>query len=226
MQVIHAEREETNIQNWSVICHLVIKKNRERHGLRLKELKTHFPCTLVFFFQYQKKVSHKLNTVTLQCNYNPLLVYYLMSIVIKLEFSFKLSALSFFFFSISGHIKSRELLTTKSFRARNTAKSVALIFSGNMQVCCFPREQSRSVQNSPLSLHLLPKVSLQQHYSICLLSLVPRVLLLPVPKSEQEMGNGQEEERQRKIKGNVLSTFHDWHHNFVLDITSTSTSFF
>ena len=197
MQVIHAEREETNIQNWSVICHLVIKKNRERHGLRLKELKTHFPCTLVFFFQYQKKVSHKLNTVTLQCNYNPLLVYYLMSIAIKLEFSFKLSALSFFFFSISGHIKSRELLTTKSFRARNAAKSVALIFSGNMQVCRFPREQSRSVQNSPLSLHLLPKVSLQQHYSICLLSLVPRVLLLPVPKSEQEMGNGQKEKRQK-----------------------------
>ena len=101
------------------------------------------------------------------------------------------------FFSISRHMTSKELLATERFRARNTAKSVALIFSGNMQVCCFPREQSRSVQNSPLSLHLLPKVSLQQHYSICLLSLVPRVLLLPVPKSEQEMGNGQEEKRQK-----------------------------
>ena len=129
----------------------------------------------------------------------------------------------FVFFSISGHMTSKELLATERFRARNTEKSVALIFSGNMRVCCFPREQSRSVQNLPLSLHLLPKVSLQQHYSICLLSLVPRVLLLPVPKSAQEMGNRQEEERQRKIKGNVLSTFHDWHHNFVLDITSTST---
>ena len=113
------------------------------------------------------------------------------------------------FFSISRHMTSKELLPTASFRARNAAKSVALIFSGNMQVCCFPREQSRSVQNSPLSLHLLPKVSLQQHFSICLLSLVPRVFLLPVPKSAQEMGNGQEEERKRKIKGNVLSTFHD-----------------
>ena len=142
-------------------------------------------------------VSHKLNTVKLQCNYNLLLVDYLISISIKLEFSFKLSALSLFFFSISRHMPSKELLPTASFRARNAAKSVALIFSGNMQVCCFPREQSRSVQNSPLSLHLLPKVSLQQHYSICLLSLVPRVLLLPVPKSEQEMGNGQEEKRQK-----------------------------
>ena len=56
MQVIHAEREETNIQNWSVICHLVIKKNRERHGLRLKELKTHFPCTLVFFSSTKKRL--------------------------------------------------------------------------------------------------------------------------------------------------------------------------
>ena len=132
------------------------------------------------------------------------------------------------FFSISRHMTSKELLPTASFRARNAAKSVALIFSGNMQVCCFPREQSRSVQNSPLSIYLLPKVSLQQHYSICLLSLVSRVFLLPVPKSAQEMGNGQEEERERerKIKGNVLSTFHDWHHNFVLDITWTSTSFF
>ena len=45
------------------------KKNRERHRLRLKELKTHFPCTFVFFFfQYQKKVSHNLNTVKLQSN--------------------------------------------------------------------------------------------------------------------------------------------------------------
>ena len=44
------------------------KENRERHRLRLKELKTHFPCRLVFFFQHQKKVSHKLNTVKLQCN--------------------------------------------------------------------------------------------------------------------------------------------------------------
>ena len=165
--------------------------------MRLKELKTHFPCTRVFFFQYQKMVSHKLNTVKLQCNYNLLLVDYLISISIKLEFSFKLSALSLFFFSISRHMTSKELLATERFRARNTAKSVALIFSGNMKVCCFPREQSRSVQNSPLSLHLLPKVSLQQHYSICLLSLVPRVLLLPVPKSAQEMGNGQEEKRQK-----------------------------
>lgn len=104
---------------------------------------------------------------------------------------------SLIFFSISGHMTSKELLPTESFRARNTAKSVALIFSGNMQVYCFPPEQSRSVQNSPLSLHLLPKVSLQQHYSICLLSLVPRVFLLPVPKSAQEMGNGQEEEREK-----------------------------
>ena len=177
------------------------KKNRERHGLRLKELKTHFPCTLVFFFQYQKKVSRKLNTVTLQCNYNPLLVYYLMSIAIKLEFSFKLSALSFFFFSISGHIKSRELLTTKSFRARNAAKSVALIFSGNMQVCCFPPEQSRSVQNSPLSLHLLPKVSLQQHFSIYLLSLVPRVFLFP---SQKASGDGKRTERREREKLRVM----------------------
>ena len=177
--------------------------------MRLKELKTHFPCTRVFFFPYPKMVSHKLNTVKLQCNYNLLLVDYLISISIKLEFSFKLSALSLFFFSISRHMTSKELLPTASFRARNAAKSVALIFSGNMQVCCFPREQSRSVQNSPLSLHLLPKVSLQQHFSICLLSLVARVFLLPVPKSAQEMGNGQEEERKRKIKGNVLSTFHD-----------------
>lgn len=130
--------------------------------MRLKELKTHFPCTLVFFFfQYQEKVSHKLNTIKLQYNYNLLLVYYLISIAIKLEFSFKLSSLSLslFFFSISGHMTSKEPLPTESFRARNTAKSVALIFSGNMQVCCFAREQSRSVQNSPLSLYLLPKVS-------------------------------------------------------------------
>ena len=177
------------------------KKNRERHGLRLKELKTHFPCTLVFFFQYEKKVSHKLNTAKLQCNYNPLLVYYLMSIAIKLEFSFKLSALSFFFFSISGHIKSRELLTTKSFRARNTAKSMALIFSGNMQVCCFPPEQSRSVQNSPLSLHLLPKVSLQRHFSIYLLSLVPRVFLFP---SQKASGDGKRTERREREKLRVM----------------------
>ena len=155
--------------------------------MQLKDLKTHF-----FFFEYHKKFSHQPNTVQLQRNYsrqNPLLVYYLISIAIKLEFSFKLSALSLFFFSISGHMTSKELLATERFRARNTAKSVALIFSGNMQVCCFPREQS---------LHLLPKVSLQQHYSICLLSLVPRVLLLPVPKSAQEMGNGQEDERERE----------------------------
>ena len=211
MQVIHAEREETNIQNWSVICHLVIKKNRERHGLRLKELKTHFPCTLVFFFQYEKKVSHKLNTVKLQCNYNPLLIYYLMSIAIKLEFSFKLSALSFFFFSISGHIKSRELLTTKSFRARNTAKSMALIFSGNMQVCCFPPEQSRSVQNSPLSLHLLPKVSLQQHFSIYLLSLVPRVFLFP---SQKASGDGKRTERREREKLRVMFS-----QSFMINIT-------
>lgn len=117
------------------------------------------------------------------------------------------------FFSISRHMTSKELLPTASFRARNAAKSVALIFSGNMQVCCFPREQSRSVQNSPLSLHLLPKVSLQQHFSICLLSLFPRVFLLPVPKSAQEMGNGQEDEREREKLRVMFSQ------PFMIDIT-------
>ena len=167
-------------------------------------------------------VSHKLNTVKLQCNYNLLLVDYLISISIKLEFSFKLSALSLLFFSISRHMTSKELLPTASFRARNAAKSVALIFSGNMQVCCFPREQSRSVQNSPLSLHLLPKVSLQQHFSICLLSLVPGSFFFPSQKASRRWETDRKK-RDRKIKGNVLLTFHDWHHNFVLDITSTST---
>ena len=108
---------------------------------------------------------------------------------------------------------SKEPLPTESFRARNTAKSMASIFSGNMQVCCFPREQSRSVQNSPLSLYLLPKVSLQQHYSICLLSLVSRVFLLPVPKSAQEMGNGQEDEREREKLRVMFSQ------PFMIDIT-------
>lgn len=108
---------------------------------------------------------------------------------------------------------SKEPLPTESFRARNTAKSVALIFSGNMQVCCFAREQSRSVQNSPLSIYLLPKVSLQQHYSICLLSLVSRVFLLPVPKSAQEIGNGQEDEREREKLRVMFSQ------PFMIDIT-------
>ena len=108
---------------------------------------------------------------------------------------------------------SKEPLPTESFRARNTAKSVALIFSGNMQVCCFAREQSRSVQNSPLSIYLLPKVSLQQHYSICLLILVSRVFLLPVPKSAQEIGNGQEDEREREKLRVMFSQ------PFMIDIT-------
>ena len=176
-----------------------------------KSWKLTSPAHLFFFFQYEKKVSHKLNTVKLQCNYNPLLVYYLMSIAIKLEFSFKLSALSFFFFSVSGHIKSRELLTTKSFRARNTAKSMALIFSGNMPVCCFPPEQSRSVQNLPLSLHLLPKVSLQQHFSIYLLSLVPRVFLFP---SQKASGDGKRTERREREKLRVMFS-----QSFMINIT-------
>ena len=120
---------------------------------------------------------------------------------------------------------SKKLLPTESFRARNTAKSVALISSGNTQVCCFPREQSRSVQNSPLSLHLLPKVSLQQHYSICLLSLVPGPFFFFSQKARRRWATDRKK-RERKIKGNLLSTFHDWHHNFVLDITLTSISFF
>ena len=177
------------------------KKKPGKAWIAIERVENSLPLHTCFFFQYEKKVSHKLNTVKLQCNYNPLLVYYLMSIAIKLEFSFKLSALSFFFFSISGHIKSRELLTTKSFRARNTAKSMALIFSGNMQVCCFPPEQSRSVQNSPLSLHLLPKVSLQQHFSIYLLSLVPRVFLFP---SQKASGDGKRTERREREKLRVM----------------------
>lgn len=177
------------------------KKKPGKAWIAIERVENSLPLHTCFFFQYEKKVSHKLNTVKLQCNYNPLLVYYLISIAIKLEFSFKLSALSFFFFSISGHIKSRELLTTKSFRARNTAKSMALIFSGNMQVCCFPPEQSRSVQNSPLSLHLLPKVSLQQHFSIYLLSLVPRVFLFP---SQKASGDGKRTERREREKLRVM----------------------
>ena len=119
---------------------------------------------------------------------------------------FQISALSLFYclFRVTWHLKNcfppkvsypasrvsfdrRRLCSQgKSFRARNITKSASLIFSGNIQVYCFPREQSRSVQNSPLSL--------QEHYSICLLRLVHcRVFfLLPVPKSAREMGNGQE----------------------------------
>lgn len=102
MQVIYAEWEETNIQNWSVICHLVIKKKTGK-GMDCdwKSWKLTSPAHL-FFFQYQEKLSHKLNTVKLQYNYNLLLVYYLISIAIKLEFSFKLSALSLFFFFYFG----------------------------------------------------------------------------------------------------------------------------
>lgn len=178
------------------------KKKPGKAWIAIERVENSLPLhTCFFFFQYQEKVSHKLNTVKLQCNYNLLLVYYLMSIAIKLEFSFKLSALSLFFFSISGHMTSKEPLPTESFRARNTAKSVALIFSGNMQVCCFPPEQSRSVQNSPLSLHLLPKVSLQQHFSIYLLSLVPRVFLFP---SQKASGDGKRTERREREKLRVM----------------------
>lgn len=110
MQVIYAEWEETNIQNWSVICHLVIKRKPEKAWIAIERVENSLPLhTCFFFFQYQEKVSHKLNTVKLQYNYNLLLVYYLISIAIKLEFSFKLSALSLFFFlfRVTWHLKNR-----------------------------------------------------------------------------------------------------------------------
>ena len=74
------------------------KRKPGKAWIAIERVENSLPLHTCFFFQYQEKVSHKLNTVKLQYNYNPLLVYYLISIAIKLEFSFKLSALSLFFF--------------------------------------------------------------------------------------------------------------------------------
>lgn len=48
------------------------KENRERRGLRLKELKTHFPCTLVFFSSTKKR----LVTNSTLSNYNTITTLY------------------------------------------------------------------------------------------------------------------------------------------------------
>lgn len=73
MQVIYAEREETNIQNWSVICHLVIKKKTGK-GIDCdwKSWKLISPAHL-FFFSSTKK---RLVTNSTLSNYNAIKTLY------------------------------------------------------------------------------------------------------------------------------------------------------
>ena len=69
MQVIHAEREETNIQNWSVICHLVIKKTGKGMDCDWKSWKLTSPAHLFFFSSTKKRLvtnSTLSNTMQLQ----------------------------------------------------------------------------------------------------------------------------------------------------------------
>ena len=183
------------------------------------------PSHAFFFFQYQKIVSHKLNTVKLQCNYNPLLVYYLISISIKLEFSFKLSALSLFFFVYFG--SHDRAASHRKFQSEERCKICGVNLLRKHASLLFPL---RTITKCSEFTAITPSFT-QSVFTTTLQHLLaksrPQGLSSSRPK--KRAGDGKRtgrRERERKIKGNVLSTFHDWHHNFVLDITSTSTSFF
>ena len=72
MQVIHAEREETNIQNWSVICHLVIKKKPGKAWIAIERVENSLPLHTCFFSNTKKR----LVTNSTLSNYNAITTLY------------------------------------------------------------------------------------------------------------------------------------------------------